>query len=145
MNYDKLHYGYWEKCSNIVKECTNGEINPILWHKKFNKNDVYLAFSGYFYGTWENSGRFFHQVNCWVDNYSTVISMFNHFGMSEIGLLYARAVEIEVITGGLEYEEIDELVHDEIKQIEIDSLKGDQYKIIVDFIDFNFKKFDTLQ
>jgi hypothetical protein len=145
MNYDKIHYKYFEHCSGIIRSTCNGDINPIIWHKNFNKYDVYLAFSGYFYGTWENSGYFFHQVDCWGEYSSTVVSMFNFFGMGEIGLLYSRAMEIELISKGMEYEELPDLIKSEITDIELLSSKGDQYKIMVDRINSNYEKYQTLK
>lgn len=145
MKYYDTHYYYWNHAAKIVTLKSDGDIDPAVWHKYYNKNDVYLVFSGYFYGTWENSGKFFHQVDCWKDRWFSVISMFAHYGMHEIGCLYSRAMEIEMTYEGIVFDELPESIQEEINSIESQSTIGDQYGTMVSHILDNYLSYKTLE
>ena len=144
--YYNIHYTYWEIASGEIKKVFKDGVEPILWQKHFNRFDVYLAFSGYFYGTLENSGRFFHQVRCWERNWPSVISMFYHYGMNDLSILYARASEIDNLSKDVDdYDDMPIELQNEINDIELKSTKGDQYKIICEFVKANISNYNTLK
>ena len=139
----QFHNKCWDLASQHALLFSGGNIDPIIWHRNMERPDVYLAFSGFFYGTWENSGCFFHQAGCWSHTIETVIAMFSHFGQDRIGSLFAKAVEFDKAYKDVDSDDLPETVRTVMDHIEKQSSFGSDYTIMAEHIRNNFPDYLT--